>query len=428
MGKALMIIVVGFSMIFSTITFTLTSRQSYGSKKFYDRYDELMTKNIYDSAANISLSRHFRSGGLPRPYVFEYFQFNGFKVFSYAFEPDPEDRNSRYRSRWYKPEATRFKRSIIFTTVSDRNGRFVESDRETHVKRAPFSYYQYLIDDGTASNFSFSAGDTLTGAVHSNNTIRTDNRVVFKGNISAVDQDAFSNSVPQAYGNIEFGAKEIMVPDMSDMISWINGLDARWTKRDISRGKDVRIVLTGTTYTLQDSVGNILDAPRGIPSNKVFVNDDGFNVFVEGFISRRAITIYSGKNIIIDDDLTYSGSMALLGLIAANDVIFSYQDENPDLIVQAAILASKANLNGGNLKLRNVNNVDSLALRLYFTGSLSAVKDQLTQIDATGMPINSFTRKHRYDPKLKNNRPPWFPETSRWEIAHKGRLLAPINP
>ncbi len=129
---------------------------------------------------------------------------------------------------------------------------------------------------------------------------------------------------------------------------------------------------------------------------------------VQGVVAGKVL-VQSEKRIVIDDDLTYvrspevfSDSEDYLGLVCRKDIVIAPpQITGPgDLRIYAAILA------GGRFEVTHLYGGDKATLHIY--GSLSAGSLSATE--------PRYATHVRFDKRLEQRRPPYFPMTDRYEI------------
>lgn len=130
---------------------------------------------------------------------------------------------------------------------------------------------------------------------------------------------------------------------------------------------------------------------------------------VRGVLSGKVL-VQSEKRIVIDDDLVYAhapgtapDSEDYLGLQSRHDIVIaSPQSTGPgDLHIHAAIFA------GGKFEVTHLFNSEKATLHIY--GSLSAGSLSATE--------PRYATRLRFDPRLEQRRPPYFPMTDRYEIT-----------
>ncbi|MEK7728201.1 MAG: hypothetical protein AAB354_07275, partial [candidate division KSB1 bacterium] len=112
----------------------------------------------------------------------------------------------------------------------------------------------------------------------------------------------------------------------------------------------------------------------------------------------------------IEEDLTYAhspeleaGSEDYLGLVCRKDIVIAPPQitGSGDLHIYAAILA------GGRFEVTHLYGADQATLRIY--GSLSAGSLSATE--------PRYATHVRFDQRLEQHRPPYFPMTERYEIT-----------
>lgn len=140
------------------------------------------------------------------------------------------------------------------------------------------------------------------------------------------------------------------------------------------------------------------------------VGKDQAILHVKGVVKGKVL-VYSPKKIIIDGNLTYTqhpafvrGASDYLGLVSERDIEIAHPKVTGpgDLYIQAAILAKRY------FRVRKLYAGSQAVMHIY--GSLSAGSISATE--------PRYATRIRFDRRLEKRRPPFFPMTNRFELAH----------
>lgn len=407
MGKAMIIMVLGFSTIFGTMLFNMSTTQQVASQKMQRAFENRIRWNASESLTNVAVSRFYR-GETPNDTL----SFFGVQAIARTVNATFDTMLQHRRQDL-----------IIETRYRDK----VDSTRTSVLISPAFSYYQYLPNFWPVG-LNLGAADTLDGPVHSNTAISLSGSAGFMGRISSTAPFGIVGAPPLARGGLEFGSPGITIPQAAATASLrlFGGLQV---------GAGAGAIVTFNS----DTTVKVLAAPNppvvfnltAVPDHIIWSNL-GEDITVRGTVPGQ-ITVVSGKNIVIDSSLVCkthplnpTGSDDFIGLIAESDVIFRYTaTADPDLFVHASVIASRALYpfpGGGALRADNPG--PSVNLTLELVGSMVCVIDLVYKGAFTPIPPLTFTRNHIYDPRLADRKPPYFPEMpNRFEVAIRNQKL-----
>jgi hypothetical protein len=376
MGKALLIIVVGFSMIFSVVMFNVSANQSRSTAAIAVQYEKWMAHNAAESVANVAISRLFQN-------------FNNLGTLSGSFNGATY---STSVANVTSDSAVQAKR-IRVTTVSNFGD---ESDTTiVELMQPAYSYYYYLSREWPTWK-TFVTGDTIPAPIHSNQSIRISGSPVFLGKVSSTNT-SFTTVVsasPQFLGGAEFGCSFVPYPSLT-------GLGDSLSAFGHVHSQELWVTFNGdgtfacSTATIEHT-NNVADY-QGVRTS------DEEHIHVQGTFTGQ-FTVLSDEDLYIEGDIRYltdprvdPTSTDLLGLVARNDIIIN---KNTDLEIHGALLARE---------YVRVPYRSSLPIKtLTILGSIGQRNGEEFSVLGLG-----YNLTHVYDDRLRAQTPPYFPRLFR---------------
>lgn len=342
---------------------------------------------------------------------------------SFTFEAGGEHFTAHIRHRPASSATDIDEAEITITT--EKNGQ--QWQTQMRMKRLAFSHFAQFVDDWDPRVAVHD--DQLDGRFHTNTAfqISSSNGVKpkFQGKVTTAAYDIRrSNSFLTAreeeifLAGLETGAREIRMPQRTQNFFSTEGLPDSLCHR-FTEETWIQFNADGS-YSWR-SATRATNARRKLPRTPfVFVGDKKATLHVEGVV-RGKVLVQSEKKIIVDDDLTYaraperySDSEDYLGLVCRKDIaIAAPHITGPgDLHVYAAILA------GGRFVVTNLYHGEKATLHIY--GSLSAGSLSATE--------PRYATHVRFDKRLEQRRPPYFPNTDQYEISDWPREWEMVMP
>ncbi len=392
MGKALLIMVVGFSTIFTGLMFSLTSNQQRSSRAIVIQYEKWIARNAVESATNVANSKLYQDTNWGAGFSGS---FNG-ATYTVTVTDITGD------------STTSAKKDSITTIVTYEN----ESDTTVTILIQPaFSYYYFFLDSWPIS-LEFQTGDTLIGPVHSNTRVRIRGEPVFFGKFSTADinfHPVLGGDNPKFYGGAEFG---------TSTIEFGPGILAPLVNLGMTSGdhypNDIWVEFNGTTYNIyNDPYITLIETHNLTDFNGIIMTDDGsdMNIHVKGTVDGQ-ITVLADRDIYIEDDVVCANDPSVdpssddfIGLIAKHRIRLADNLANRmDLVIHAAMMARHDQI--------QVENPDGLPRgTLTIVGSIVAMKY---------VNLTEYVLNHIFDPRLIDKTPPYFPRiTNRVERIYR---------
>ncbi len=395
MGKALIIITMGFSMIFGSLMLSLSANQQRTVAQFVTQYEHWLARNATESALNVASSKLYQDDAWRAG-----FTNRTFAGASWSAEVADLPGDS----------TTQAVRIQIRVTAGFEGA--ADSAQAVYMKPG-YSYYQ-LFQNNWASALEFQTGDTLVGPIHANDRIRIRGNPVFLSKVSSSDgvwQALLGSDNPKFYGGAEFGTAVIPLPDLDPLTNEGLAGGHRFTQELWLRFK-----ADGTYDYSTDGWGTEFNEAL-TTFNGIIMTEPGTNrdIHVEGVVNGQA-TVLADRDIKIEDDVVYASnpltdpnSDDYLGLVARHRVrIVENAPNSADVIIHAAILAHHDQLH-----VENYNKNGPWGM-LTLLGSLVQNQYRPVGTATTGYAFNPL-----YDWRLRDRTPPFFPRVDRLELLYR---------
>ena len=276
-------------------------------------------------------------------------------------------------------------------------------------------YFWFTNNEG---NVYWTTNDTVWGPMHTNTVVKTWGAPVFFGKVTAksgiTPNPLSKKNKAKFYGGWEVGIENEIPTDMSNLINAaiaFNGGAPANTKSVYDKE---------TLFDFQAD-GSVIRTVQGLPPDTVKLTDitkagDGALISSEDIrvkgVFNGEMSIYTTKNIYIDDDLVYAdnpetnpNSNDILGLVAENKVLITDNAaNNSDCNIQACVMAVKGAYGAENYASRPLSGV------LRFTGSIVQNKRGPVGTFSYGTGLKTgFSKRYRFDARLSSISPPHYP-------------------
>lgn len=399
MGKAMLIIVFGITLVAGKAMTGLNQRGLALNKTATGHYKNLIVRNIASSGANMAIAKLFHDyswrAGLTNLSI------NGGDVTVGVQEMNFD--TSLTISRVKVTAIARFSGSTA--TV------------EAVLTRPPFSYYAQFTDNWPSTNY-YVTGDTVYGPVHTNTRFNFSGTPVFYGKVSSVAQNygTLGMTAPQFFGGTDFGTDPIHLPLEADELE-----AAAYSGGDVySQSVWLRFNADGSYNYGSDNTYS--GGTKHLSSfNGTIMTGSGADVHVKGTLHGQ-VTIYSGRHIYIEDNIVYSQppnlyseSSDMLGLVARKDVIVADNSANRSNVeIHGAIMALNSKFYVENY------NTGSPRGTLTTLGSIIQVnrgtRGMFSLVNGVATVIHGYRAKTLYDKRFLQAGPPFFPLVPRVKV------------
>ncbi|MFQ5638771.1 MAG: hypothetical protein ACE5IR_12335 [bacterium] len=389
MGKALLVIVLGFSTIFSSVLFNMSSSQVGSSQHLVAQYEKRIVRDVAESVTNVASSNLYQDFNWQSGYSNKSLSGAGYSVAITDITGD----------------STRETKKIQVKTLATFAGH-VDSSIAIFMQPA-YSYYYFYLNNWPAA-LDFATGDTVTAPLHSNDRMRVSGSPVFLGKVSSSSNTflgVLGGDTPKFYGGVEFGTQDIPLPDLTAITN-----EALAGGHVFNSEVWLRFNGDGTYDYSTDNWGSFLTESIANYNGTIITTVQ--DIHVEGTVDGE-VTVIANRDIFIEDDIVYAANPITnpncndyLGLIARHRFrIVENAANSTDVVIHAAIIARH----------------DEIVVTNYSTGGpwgtltiigSIAVNDYLPVGTATP---TGYVLNHIYDVRLRNNTPPYFPRLSRVE-------------
>jgi len=403
MGKAALIMVMGFSTALLMIGSNIVKVSNEAMDNYLHYYKSSMAHNIAASATNMSArtlweNTSYRGGFSNRA-------FSGGTMSSTVVAAG------------------------INTISIVTSAQFMGDSSTVSVILQPSSFSRFGYYSTIEGNIWWITGDTVWGPMHTQDNLRVSGSPAFMQKTTSLKSIIYYNGPPpkdnpRFLGGYESGVSVTVPSDLSQLqqaaseggrvisgndsvyIEFQSGGNVRWR-----RGADA----TWTTQSVASFGGS-----NGI------VYAQGTNIHVSGTVDGR-ITIAAGGttgsntrgNIWIDNDITYAHdprqvpSTDILGLVAENNILISKNDNNDknDLYLDASCFSRSGGFTAEGYGSRGVEG------RIHLLGGIQQYRRGAVGTFGSDGLSNGFLKDYQYDSRLLNDSPPFFPTTGNYEIV-----------
>jgi hypothetical protein len=392
MGKAMLIIVFGITIVAGKTLTGLNERSLPLSENTNKHYQTLLARNLANSGANMAVAKLFE----------DYSWRNGFDSLGL------DGGNVTVYVQDASLDTSLTPSQVKVTATAKVSGS--AATIETVLNQSAFSYYAQFTDNWPSTNY-YVTGDTLYGPVHTNTRFNFSGTPVFYGKVSSVASDYGTTGTtnPKFLGGTGFGGSPVRLP-----------LNAQDLEAAALREGDVYAQTVWLRFNADGSYHYGYDNTYG--SGKKYLSDfngtimslSGTDIHVKGTLHGR-VSIYGGRHIYIEDDIVYSqppdlypDSKDMLGLVARKDVIVADNAANRSNVeIHGALMALNSkfyvqNYNTGSPRgtLKTLGSI--VQVNRGTRGVFSLVK---------GVPtvIHGYSSKSLYDKRFLQTGPPYFP-------------------
>lgn len=397
-GKALIFLVVGFSLIFITIGQNFGGLSNSAVDNLTDYYTETVAHNIAVTGANMAANRVFRDPTWT----------GGYNNLDYC--------DGKLDVNVNILDVYKNTRQIVSTGTFEGITSTVAVTLQPS-KFSKFAYYS-ISEGGT---IWWMSSDTVWGPFHTQDYLRCAGQPVFWGKATTkrklIKYDKWTK--PNFYGGFETG---IDLPLPIDGLTPIeNAADAggyKFTGYDtvyVTFVKDsikYRFAYGGPTTTVLASSF----APNGV----IFAKNSILRL--QGVVKGQYTVVASGSSkgrIFLDNDIVYNtdprvdpSSEDMLGIVAKNEILITNNAaNNDDINIHGSIYSESEGFGADDYNTRPVSGAINL---------LGGIVQNTRQPVGTfsGSSINhGFSKSYRYDNRLMVASPPMYPGTGSFEIV-----------
>jgi len=399
MGRTSILLVMGFNMIFLLMGFSLSRVSTTAYENYVDYYTRSMAHNLSGSAANMAAAQFmtntaWRTG-------FSNVSFSGGLVNANVVDLD---------SNRVRITATgTFNNEAATTVITLGPSRF-----------SKFAYYSFI-----EGSIYWITGDTCWGPLHTQQKLNVSGNPVFFGKASAKNGlfKSPSSSKPKFLGGFQTGVDLQLPTDFNPLRTAATGGGKMWSNENVwlDFKSDGKVVVREGSAT---ATPQIVDIATLAPNGVMFV--DGGNLHIKGILNGKVTIAATGSsgaakgNVWVDSSIVYSRnplngwSPDMLGIVADNDVIVTDNSNNNNPAKGVTIHASILSRSGG-LKAENYNS-RPVAGTLTLLGGVQQYQRGPVGTFSGSHIVSGFQKNYRYDGRLANDFPPFYPATQVYEV------------
>ncbi len=432
-GRALLFLVVGFSMIFLVLGKNFGGISTEAITNMSNYYSQTMAHNIAESGANLAANQMFLNGTWSSGYQ-NLQLFNAGKS-SLNVTVDTLDK---------------FKNIKVITATGTYQG--VTAVVKVTLQPSHFSKYAYFSND--ENGVWWATGDTVFGPFHTNDYMQVDGHPVFLGPETSTlkgIKKANSQSSPIIQGSFSTGDSMAIPPNgisNLDSLAKLDGyvftgmdsvyLDFKGDSITYTTFHDTTITTSGGgggwggrggwgSRTTTSTIKLVKTVPSATFSQNGVIFAENALLRVKGVVKGQ-FTVGSSSNssyntldgsIYIDSSIVYNTDPRtdpncedLLGIAAQNYVYISDNSANRNGInIDAAIYAQNYGFGAQNYSTRPYSG----SINLY-GGITQNIREPVGIIGYSGTITNGFNKSYFYDTRLLVNVPPEYPSTGGYQI------------
>jgi len=414
-GKATLLVVAGFSLIFLVLGKNLGDISTRAVDNSVEYYVSTTAHDMAVSAANIAASKIFFDNDWDDGFTKS---FNGGTIDVDVQIIDP----------------IKNIRKIVAT------GTYRDVTSQVEVTLAPSSFAKFAYysedegDDDDDEHIYWMSADTVWGPLHTQDNIYVNGSPVFWGKVTT-SKDLIKSprsSTPQFYGGFEDGVSLKLPDDGVEKVGTSAGSGGKvfnlkttgtieyenfylTFKEDSVTYRTVGKYKSGKKWKDFDSTKTVLAyslAPNGV----IFA--DGLNIRLKGVVKGQ-FTVATNKSIYLDDDIVYKSdpltnpnSTDLLGIVAEKDVwITENSANNNNIKIHASIFAENGGFGAEDYDDRPVSG------SIYLIGGISQHERYPVGTFSGSTIRHGFAKKYRYDDRLAVSLPPYYPGTGKFEVV-----------
>lgn len=403
-GKASLIVVLGFGFIFGYISLNLNRMATNAVGNMSSYVEATASHNLAVTGANVGLAKFYTDtswyGSITQT-------LSAPLKGSFTVSVSPLGGDS-----------VRL-RSVSTYVVPPPNAEILHDTVDVYFTRRKYnSFSLFAWMTNFEGNVFWITGDTVWGRIHSNGMLHVNGRPVFYEKVTTsksfdpkpgtgVNKAIFKKGYETGVATIDFPN------DLSVLIS-------ASASGGVKYNGDIWVTFEPGTSANNDGFAVIRTSPSDPSPDTVYLNSGGFNgaiyatgtVRVKGVVDGR-VTLGSGLNTYIDDDVRYErnprtipSSDDLLGLVSNKDILVADNAANNNHCqIDACIFARSGSFKAENYNTRPVSG------ELRLLGSIvQDTRGAVGTFSGAGI-ISGFSKRYRFDDRLSDPqfRPPFYP-------------------
>ncbi len=394
MGRSAIFLVMGLTLVFLMTGRNLSSVSTEAFKNAIGYYESTSNHNIAEAGANFACNQIFLVGKWTTGYSNIPFAGGTFSVTS-------------------TPVGTNLQ--VVSTATYDGKTYSIK------ILLQPSNFAKFAFWGGSgASAAAWETGDTVTGPMHVEGTLKTYGEPVFQGKVTTKTGLTKSGSpaTPQFNGGYETG---VSVPLPTTAFSTLDSVASHGGYKQVGTDLYLTFLNNGkvTWKTSPTGVATTVDLTAFAPNGIIEV--DKANIYVQGTVKGRASIVAnkssgsSGGQVFIQNDLVYNSdprtdlsSTDMLGIISKGDI--QIKDNGATSFNVMASMYSE----GGGMSVENGTSRPPGTLTVV--GGMIVKNLYATSNGASGSARKGYNLSLQYDTRFLSDNPPQFPATAMYEI------------
>jgi len=402
-GKATLLVVAGFSLIFLIIGKNLGNISSRAVDNSVEYYNQTVAHELAVSSANLAANKIFFDNGWN----------TGFSNLTL--------KRGKISATVQTIDVIRNIKKITSTGIYNGISHTVE------VTLAPSSFSKFAyMSTNDPSNLYWTNADTIYGPFHSQGDINAYRHPVFWGKATTKGKVKYYQSVamdkPYFYGGFEQGVNLRLPSDGVSNIEQASKSGGKYFNLDDDDDETLYLTFKGDSISYKivddDGHGNWTTVlASSFTTNGVIFVEDG-NVRIQGIVKGQ-FTIGTDRSVYLEDDVVYESdprtnpnSTDILGIVAENNVLITNNLANKTngINVHASIYCEDGGFGAGWSSYQvSCGKINLLG------GIQNRARVQIGVIN--GGNLLGFSRAYRYDSRLAIMSPPYYPGTGKFEIV-----------
>ena len=403
-GKATLLLIVGFSLIFLVVSRNFGDTSTRAIDNYVDYYKKAVSHNIAVSGANIAANNIFLDPT---------WNASGYSNIDY------QDGTISIDVQQIDPY-----KNIVEITA---DGSYEGYNSTVKIKLAPskfskFAYYS-VSEGGT---IWWTGNDTVWGPFHTQDYMRAYRHPVFYGKATTKRNLVYytnqSTDKPYFLGGYQDGV------DLPLPIDAVDNLESIADDDGLKLSGHDTVYITFDRDSLRyryayNEKNTVVHLPSAAPNGLIFAKDcivrlqgtvkGQYTLGCSSNFSAGKGTIYLDDNIVFDKDpRIYPNSSDLLGICAENSVyITENAANNSDINIHGSIYCEKGGFGAENYSTRPVGG------NINLLGGIIQHTRKAVGTFGTGGIKSGFAKRYLYDERLIVASPPFFPGTGGFEIV-----------
>ncbi len=396
MGRSSIFLVMGFTLVFLMTGRNLSNVSTEAFKTAINYYENTSIHNIAEAGANFACNQIFLVGNWRTGY--SNIPFAG-GTFSVTVTPVSGTKNIQ----------------VVSTAIYDGSNYSIK------ILLQPSSFAKFAFWGGSgAAAAAWETGDTVTGPMHVEGTLKTYGQPVFQGKVTTKTGLIKSGSPAKPYfnGGYETG---VSIPLPTTAFSTLDSIASNGGYKQVGTDLYLTFLPNGRLLWKTSPTGTVTEAELTAFAPNGIIEVDKANIYVQGTVKGRASIVANkssgtvGGKVFVENDLVYSAdpridpsSTDMLGIISKGDI--QIMDNGATSFNVMASMYSE----GGGMSVKN--GTSRPAGTLTVVGGMIVKNLYATSNGASGALRKGYNLSLQYDQRFLTDNPPEFPTTSSYEI------------